>query len=94
MFLGTHFDLMKEGTILISISDGEVFKISDFDRWIKNPRNLAIFDAIGGEKYQRFKRRKNVSISNHEAYVTKESFARLSIGFLKNITDFLHLPKD
>jgi len=88
MFLKAQFDLMKDGAILISISDGEVFKIADFTKWISNPHNLAIFDAIGGEEYGQFKSLKNVSISKRDAYVTKESFERLSKGFIKNLAEF------
>lgn len=87
MFLKPQFDLMKDGAILISISDGEVLKLSDFSRWIKNPRNLAIFDGIGGLEYRKFKKYKNVLISKRDAYVTKESFQRLTVGFLNNLAE-------
>jgi phosphoglycerate dehydrogenase-like enzyme len=84
-----EFKLIKDGTLLMSTSQGTAFDLSAFRTWIKNSKNIAVFDSVGGESYLRFKSLKNVSISAKGGYVTQESMARLTEAFFNNIERYL-----
>lgn len=90
IFSKREFKLMKEGTLLMSTSQGRAFELVDFGSWIKNPHNVALFDSVGGESYLRFKHLKNVSISPKAAYITTESMDRLTASFFQNIEKYLN----
>lgn len=85
-----EFKIFGNGKILINTSLGLPFDKSEFENWISNDQNFAIFDGEGiGEHKKEFDRYNNIISTEIVSGWTSEAKERLSHKALDNLNEYI-----
>ncbi len=86
-----EFELLDHSKILINTGLGDVLSLAGLKSWLKDSRNLALFDSIALKSSsldpQNFP--SNLIIRKEEAYKTQQVSERLALRVIENIQSFL-----
>ena len=87
------FSTLPDGKLLISTSHDGAWDDAGFAAWIKNPKNMVVFDALAADSFQSLRGHRNVVLSKRYAYLTRQSRERRSMLLVKSLCDFLKKAK-
>ena len=87
-----EFQAIGDNKIIINTAVGKVMSESGFMTWICHKGNLAIFDAVTGERY-RNSETPGIIVSDNVAGYTEEAKERMTQKILENLNDYLSQAK-